>query len=131
MGYFDGFGRVATESTSESSLEASAALNGTLECDLKVAKSGRGGALEFLGIAVRIRAVGEKRQVHLSLSVARVGGHVGESSAAVEQEEVFVAHMRKIVGDLNFAQTLFMDGARRVALPALYDRLVGGGGGQL
>ena len=127
LGYFDNFGMIATESTVQDALKAFTALSDILDFDMKPIKSVRGARVEFSWVTVTFIIVDEKCEAQLSTSSNRVEKLVSEISGILGQSEVSLAHMRKLVGKLNFAQTSVMRKVGSAASRPLSDLVMNGG----
>ena len=95
--------------------------------DPELEKSECGATFEFLGVAVRFAATRDERQAHLSLSADMVR-KLTEEIVMILEQKVFLAQMRKIVVELNFAHASVMGRVERVALRPLYDLVLRRGG---
>ena len=108
LGYFDDFGVITAGSTIQDALGAFAPLNGILGLDLEVKKSEWGAESAFSGVTVHVVVAEGKCEAQLSISVGDAQKLSDEVSRILGKGDIFLAHMRKLVGELNFAQTALM-----------------------
>ena len=104
LGYFDDPGKLATESTIQDSLVASAAPNEILGFGLKISKAQWGTQLEFLGVAARFVIVEGVGQAHSSLSPDRVQKLIDEIPKILQRKKAFLSLIQNLLRKLNFAR---------------------------